>query len=200
MQREAFLKILISREAAFQGKRGDWNGEPVDFELKPGTKPFAMKPYTIPHILYKTTKKEVERLEKEVGLLSRNENLQYLSACFIIPKKDQTVRFITDFRKLNNMIIRKPYPLPNIQETLTTIGNFTYATIVDLVMGYYHMKLSEKAKKLCGIVLPWDTYNYRRVGIGTGIRAIFLSSGGSKKNIAYTYLCSGVKIYFIAQC
>ena len=64
------------------------------------------------------------------------------------------------------MIIRKPYPLPNIQETLTTIGNFTYATVVDLVMGYYHMKLMEEAKKLCGIVLLWGTYNYNMLPMG----------------------------------
>ena len=166
VQKDSFLKFLLSKEAAFRGKRGDWNGEPVDFELKPGAKPFAMRPYMIPHALYKTTKKEVERLEKEVGLLSRNEDLHYLSSCFIIPKKDQTVRFITDFRKLNKMIVRKPYPLPNIQETLTTIGNFTYATVVDLVMGYYHMRLSEKAKRLCGIVLPWGTYNYNMLPMG----------------------------------
>ena len=87
LQREIFLKFLISKEATFQGKRGDWNGNPVDFELKPDARPFAMKPYQIPHTLYQTTKKEVERLEKEVGLLSRNENLRYLSACFIIPKR-----------------------------------------------------------------------------------------------------------------
>ena len=166
LQREMFLKFLVSKEAAFQGKRGDWNGNPVDFELKSDAKPFAMKPYQIPHALYQTTKKEVERLEKEVGLLSRNENLEYLSACFIIPKKDQTVRFVTDFRRLNKMIVRKPYPLPNIQETLMMIGNFTYATVVDLVMGYYHMKLSEEATKLCGIVLPWGTYNYNMLPMG----------------------------------
>ena len=125
-----------------------------------------MKLYMIPHSLYKTTKKEVDRLENEVGLLSRNEDLRYLSAYFIILKKDQTVRFITDFRILNKMIVHKPYPLPRIQEMLTTIGNFTYATVVDLVMGYCHMRLSDKAKQYCGIVLPWGTYNYNMLPMG----------------------------------
>ena len=115
---------------------------------------------------YPCTKKEVERLKKEVGLLNRNENLEYLSACFIIPKKDQIVRFITDICRVNKMIVQKPYPLSNIQETLTTIGNFSYATVIDLVMGYYHMKLSENAKNLCGIVLPWGTYNYNMLPMG----------------------------------
>ena len=44
------------------------------------------------------------------------------------------------------MSISKPHPLPNTQETLTTAGNATYTTVVDLVMGYYRMKLSETAK------------------------------------------------------
>ena len=106
--------MLLQQEEAFQGNCGTWKGDPVDFELKPNARPFVMRPYTIPHSLYKTTKKEVDRLCSEVGLLSRRNDLKYLSACFIIPKKDNTVRFITDFRKINSMIVRKPYPLPNI--------------------------------------------------------------------------------------
>ena len=129
----------------------------MDFQLKEGSKPFAMRPYQIPHSLHKTTKREVTRLEKNVKLLTRKTDLRYLSACFIIPKKDGTVRFITDFRKLNTMILRTPFPLPNIQETLTKLGNFTWATVIDLIMGYYHMVLSERAKRYCGIVLPWGT-------------------------------------------
>ena len=86
-QKKAFLEFLFSKEAAFQDKRGTWNGDPVDFEMKPDAKPFAMRPYTIPYAYDRTTKKEVSRLEKEVKLLTRENNLKYLSACFIIPKK-----------------------------------------------------------------------------------------------------------------
>ena len=31
---------------------------------------------------------------------------------FIIPKKDGRVRWLSDFQKLNDLIIRKPFPLP----------------------------------------------------------------------------------------
>eukprot|EP00957_Ditylum_brightwellii_P041470 3140247-Ditylum_brightwellii.AAC.1 len=33
---------------------------------------------------------------------------------------------------------------------------FTYATSLDLNMGYYHIKISLKSSTLCTIVLPWD--------------------------------------------
>ena len=167
LQREAFLKLLEEKEAAFMGVRGTWNGDPVEFKLKKDKKkPFYTKPYLIPKSLYATTRKEVDRLEKEVGLLTKRTDLKYLSACFVIPKKDGTVRFITDFRKLNTMIVRTPFPLPNIQETLATIGKFTYASTVDLIMGYYHMVVHERVKKYLGIVLPWGTYVYNYLPMG----------------------------------
>ena len=60
---------------------------------------------------------------------------------FIIPKPDQTVYLVSDFRKLNTLIKRKPFPIPNIQDTFKKLGGFTYATLFDLSMGYWHVEL-----------------------------------------------------------
>ena len=46
-----------------------------------------MKPYLIPKSLYDTTRKEVDRLEKEVGLLTKRTDLKYISACFVKHRK-----------------------------------------------------------------------------------------------------------------
>jgi hypothetical protein len=46
---------------------------------------------------------------------------------FIIPKKEGTVCFVTDFWQLNKALKRKPFPIPNIQDILQKIGGFTYA-------------------------------------------------------------------------
>ena len=105
LQREAFLQFLVKKEAAFQGHRGTWNGASVEFKLKPGAKLFAMRPYQIPHVHLKVTKTEVDRLEREVGLLTKTTGLKFLSACFVTLKKDGIVQFITDFHRLNKMIV-----------------------------------------------------------------------------------------------
>jgi len=60
-----------------------------------------------------------------------------LAPTFIIPKKDMTVRTITDFQELNKRIIRRPYLIPKISTTLQELEGFTYATALDLNMGYY---------------------------------------------------------------
>ena len=84
----------------------------------------------------------------------------------IIPKKDQTVWFISDFRELNKRIKCKPFPLPRIQDLLLKLEGFQYATSLDLNMGYYHIELSPFSKQLCTIVLPWGKYEYQKLPMG----------------------------------
>ena len=84
---------------------------------------------------------------------------------FIQPKNNRTVRFLSDFRKLNQIIRIKPFPIPKIQDMLLNIEGFVYTSSIDLNMGYYHIELSPGAKQLCTIVLPWGKYKYQNIPI-----------------------------------
>ncbi len=68
---------------------------------------------------------------------------------FIIPKKDSTVHNISDFREL-----RKPYPTPKISTILQELEGFTYATVLDLNMDYYTIRLDPTVFKMCTIIFP----------------------------------------------
>ncbi len=85
---------------------------------------------------------------------------------FIIPKKDYTVRTISDFMELNKQILRKPYPIPKISTTLQELEGFTYATTLDLNMGYYTIRSDPTATKMCIFIFPWGKYSYQRLPMG----------------------------------
>jgi hypothetical protein len=87
---------------------------------------------------------------------------------FIIPKKDSTVHTISDFRELKKRIVRKPYPIPKISTKLQEMKGFSYATALDLNMGYYTIRLDPKASEMCTIVFPWGKYSYKRLPMGFG--------------------------------
>jgi hypothetical protein len=78
----------------------------------------------------------------------------------IQPKKNGTVRFLTDFRRLNERLVRKPFPLPTISTVLQELEGFTYATAFDLNMGYYTIRLDPDASRICTINFQWDKYSY----------------------------------------
>jgi hypothetical protein len=87
---------------------------------------------------------------------------------FIISKKDSTVHTISDFRELNNHIVRKPYPISKICMILQELEGFTYATALDLNMGYYTIRLDPMASEMCTNIFPWGKYSYKRLPMGSG--------------------------------
>jgi hypothetical protein len=54
---------------------------------------------------------------------------------------------------------------------IRSMEGFTFASALDLNMGYYHIKLDDDAQKLCTIVFPWkmEKYKYKRLPMGIKI-------------------------------
>jgi hypothetical protein len=125
---------------------GDWKLPPVSFELKEGAKPYHGRPYPIPKIHKATLMKEFNRVIL-IGVSKWQPSSKWALPSFIIPKKDHTVRTISDFRELNKQIVRKPYPIPKISTTLQELEGFTYATTLDINMGYYTIRLGPIAAR-----------------------------------------------------
>ncbi len=153
----SLLALLLNFEELFDGTLGDWKLPPVSFELKEGAKPYHGRPYPIPKIHKATLMKEIDCLIL-IGVLKWQPSFKWASPSFIIPKKDHTVRMISDLRELNKQIVRKPYPIPKISTTLQELEGFTYATTLDLNTGYYTIRLDPTAAKMCTIIFPWAKY------------------------------------------
>jgi dihydroorotate dehydrogenase len=61
------------------------------------------------------------------------------------------------------LLKRHPFPIPKIREMIRSMEGFTFASALDLNMGYYHIKLDADAQKLCTIVFPWGKCKYKRL-------------------------------------
>ena len=162
---KAMRKLLQEFSGLFEGRLGQMPGEPYEVTLKPHVKPYHARAFGIPQIHVATLKKELERLS-DLGVIKKDSSSPWAAPAFIIPKKNGTVRFLTDFRKLNECIVRHPFPMPKISELLQSIPCFFCVTSVDFNMGYYAMELSEATSKLCSFVVPWGKYRYLRLPMG----------------------------------
>jgi hypothetical protein len=165
--REKLLSVLLKCDSLFDGTLGDWKQLPVSFELKEGMKPYHGRPYPIQHKHEAMLIKEIKRL-CNIGVLEWQPSSRWMSPTFIIPEKDSTVCTISDVRELNKCIVRKPYPIPKISVILQELEGFTYATALDLNMGYYTIRLDLMASKMCTIIFPWGKYSYKRLPMGFG--------------------------------
>jgi hypothetical protein len=152
-QKISFMSILNKYEHLFDGLLGNWKTDPVDLRLKSGEMPFQLSPFPVPKFHEETLEKEINRL-CDLGVLKPQVALEYQSPSFIIPKKNGTVRVVSDFRVLNSKLDQVSYPIPRIQDILISLNGFSYAMSIDLNMGYYAIRLTPNAQKLCTIVFP----------------------------------------------
>ena len=60
--RNKLLELLTEFEELFDGTLGDWNTEPVSFDLKEGAKPYHGRAFPVPKFYKETLIKELNRL------------------------------------------------------------------------------------------------------------------------------------------
>jgi len=112
-----------------------------------------------------TLKAEVERLIK-IGVLKKVNRSEWAAPTFVIPKKDGSVRFTSDFRELNKRTLRKPHPIPNIQDMLLNLEGFQWATSLDLNMGHCHVRLDPASEQLCAVALSFGNCEHQAIPMG----------------------------------
>ena len=167
-QQEKLLAVLRKYEKLFDGKLKKFSGEKIKLELQQGAVPHRSRAYQVPHAHMEVFRKELERLVK-IGVLERAGRAEWIAGTFIIPKKDSSVRWISDFRALNKYLRRKVYPLPRIADILARRSGYKFLTKLDISMQYYTFEVDDESKELCMIVTLFGLFRYRRLPMGVSV-------------------------------
>lgn len=146
-----------------------------DLRLKNGAEPIHTRPFQVPDKFRDLLKKELEKLVS-LRVLSPVLSSAWAFPTFLIPKKDNTARLVSDFRKLNTVLEDSQFPLPMIKEVLTRRQGFNYVTCLDLTSQFYHFELTNKAKEYCTITTPFGLYRYNRLPMGVKNSPAFAQS------------------------
>lgn len=125
----------------------------VQHEIDTGDhKPIKQSPRRLPMHMRDEVDAEVQRMA-EAGVIEESSS-PWSSPIVLVRKKDQTLRFCLDYRKLNAITRRDSYPLPRIDDSLDALGNAQWFSTLDLASGYWQIGLSEDAKEKSAFCLP----------------------------------------------
>ncbi|KAL1258478.1 hypothetical protein QQF64_011722 [Cirrhinus molitorella] len=84
----------------------------------------------------------------------------------MVPKPDGTLRFYSDFRRLNEVSEFDGYPMPRVEELLDRLGRARYISTLDLTKGYWQVELTKEAKPKTAFSTPSGHWQYRTLPFG----------------------------------
>ncbi len=84
----------------------------------------------------------------------------YASLILFIKKKDDSLHFCIDYRKLNALIKRDCYSLSLIDETLACIQESKYLTRLNIIVMFNKLRMHSDSKDLTIFITSFDFYKY----------------------------------------
>ncbi len=112
----------------------------------------------------------------------------------LAPKKDGTLRFCCDYRRLNAITVRDVYPIPRADDVINHLGGSTIFTSLDLKNGYWQIPLTRDSREKTAFVTPDGLFQYKRLpfglsnGTATFQRAVDRALGGLKWTMCVAFL------------
>lgn len=106
--------------------------------------PFKEPYRRIPPAIFEEVRQHLKEM-LDAGAIRPSES-PYSSNVVLVRKKDGSLRFCIDFRKLNSRTIRDAYTLPRIDETIDSLIGARYFSKLDLRSGYWQVEVEEEDK------------------------------------------------------
>jgi len=77
---------------------------------------------------------------KSQGVIEESRS-PWTSFVVMVKKKNGSLRFCVDYRKLNSITVKDSYPLPRIEDILDQLSGNSWFSTLDLKSGYWQVKL-----------------------------------------------------------
>ena len=129
-----------------------------------GHPPIKQQPYRSPVIYREKISQMIDKMRAD-GIIQPSHS-PWASPIVIVPKKDGSLRFCVDYRRLNAVTRKDVYPLPRIEDILASLGEAKRFTSLDLASGYWQIELDESAREKSAFTTHRGLYEFTRMPFG----------------------------------
>ena len=117
----------------------------------PDTLPFKERFHRIPPPQLDEVREHL-KLMLDAGVI-RPSNSPWCNAVVLVRKKDGSLCFCIDFRKLNSLTVKDSHLLPCICETLESLAGATHFSTFDMNSGFWQVPMDEESKQYTAFTL-----------------------------------------------
>ncbi len=122
------------------------------------TIPVWSPPYSIPLAHQTAFREEIENL-LSLGIIEPSTS-KYSSSPMPVSKKDDGIRIVIDYQKLNSITVKEPFSMPSIEEILSQLGNASFLSKLDLLKGFHQVPMSPESRQYTAFTCLQGKFQY----------------------------------------
>ena len=126
--------------------------------------PVYHKPRRIPTAWEKDIDQQVS--EMLVNDIIRPSYSPWNAPVILVKKKDNSNRFVCDFRGVNDVTKKDTYPLPHIKDVIDKMAGAKYWSTLDAASAYWSIPLSENDKEKTAFSVPRGKFEFNVMPFG----------------------------------
>lgn len=164
-QRQRLQELLMKWRSIFAEHDEDFgHTNIVKHQIHTGAAPPSLERYRpVPPSLYPELKSLLRNM-LDGGVI--RESSSPWAAPIVLIKKDGSWRFCVDYRKLNSAMHKDAYPLPCIEESLTSLKGAQWYSTLDLASGYWQVEVDERDREKTAFTTLLGQYEFERMPFG----------------------------------
>ena len=165
--RECFQQLLYKYKDCFATEGAELGLAPnfeCKIQLTDPKKPIYIPSYRLPAKHKEEVDRQVAEMLKQ-GVIETSKSL-YNFPILLVPKKEGSWRLCVDFRKLNAVTVPDRFPAQCVDDVINSFGDSDFFTSIDLVKGYYQIRLSEDSKEYTAFSTSTGHYHFKRLPFG----------------------------------
>ena len=153
-QRDAFKNLLTKYGDIFSKSSQDMGLTDLAMhKVETGNaRPIKEHPRRIPLAKTQDVEREIQDMLAK-GVIEESDS-PWSSPIVLVKKKDNTIRFCIDYRKLNEVTVRDSHPLPRIDTPLDALSGSKFYSIIDLKSGYWQVKVNPEDREKTAFSVP----------------------------------------------
>lgn len=119
--RQKIMQVLRRYSAMWDGTLGTITATEHRIDLEKGTRPIRSMHYRQGPALRQKVEAEITKM-LNAGVIEPVTS-EWASPVVLVPKKDGTLRFCVDYRRLNTKTLADAYPLPRMDDCIDSLGD-----------------------------------------------------------------------------